>query len=87
MRVSDILCDRCGRSGATPFGYWVDRRTDAAGSREDVTLDADICLSCFAVLFRTLTEKLPQASLEEFFSSLTPLSSGSTDRRSLFTRS
>jgi hypothetical protein len=87
MRVSDILCDRCGRSGATPFGYWVDRRTDAAGSGEDVTLDADICLPCFALLFRVLTEKLPQASLEPFFSDLKPLSSSSTDRRSLFIRS
>ena len=43
MREEIILCDTCGEGPALPVSVQVGRKTDAAGSTDDVVVQVDLC--------------------------------------------
>jgi hypothetical protein len=51
-----VYCDRCAEGSGGPIGLVIGRKSDAAGSTEDVTLDADLCSSCQADYFRQIID-------------------------------
>ena len=76
MRVTDTLCDRCGRGNASDSGMIVGRRCDAAGSMENVTLDADLCTDCKAAFFTDMLAALPREITEDYLRGRRGLANG-----------
>lgn len=62
MQITETICDRCSNRGASSYGVTIGRTTDAAGSGEDITLEADLCLPCVATLFSATLQKFPNVA-------------------------
>ena len=70
MQITETLCDRCSSRGASGYGIAIGRQTDAAGSSEDITLDADLCPACVATIFSALLRESPKETTEKFLRNL-----------------
>lgn len=75
MQITYTACDNCASKGATHCGLNVGHCTDAAGSSADISVDADLCVACKAILFETLLLTISTEVAEDFLRSLTAMGS------------
>lgn len=71
MQITYTACDRCGDKDASGFGLNVGRYSDAAGSGADISIDADLCTGCRALLFSVFVNWVSVELAEDFLRELT----------------
>jgi len=60
-----LVCDICGSKQNVKRCSWtIDRKTDAAGSADDVFVNVDLCLKCENRLLRQVIDSLIKDEIE-----------------------
>lgn len=58
MKKVQIICDSCGKEPTKKLSLVIGRKTDAAGSADDVQENFDLCHNCLAVLLAAFLRRL-----------------------------